>query len=292
MSKSNNSNNSATKSKTNNNSKTNGKSANPPVEPTPPPQRTARTNAQLRPVKLERGVIKHAAGSCMVSYGDTKVLVVATIEDRVPRHIYGIDNHGWLTAEYNMLPGATHTRNQRDRQKVSGRTMEIQRLIGRTLRSCVDLTSLGQRTITIDADVIQADGGTRVASITGAYVALVDALFKIQEQELANNPNLTLWPLPLKSAVAAVSVGIVEGTIRLDLDYEEDSTAEVDANVVMNADGDFIEVQASSEAKPYSLGQLQGLLATAKDGIEQLLALQKEVLAKPLPHQAVVELSH
>jgi ribonuclease PH len=256
-------------------------------KPTPPmtttPQKNIarsgnRTALSLRPITIERGYIKHAPGSVLISYGDTKVLVTATIEDRVPKHIYGKDQHGWLTAEYSLLPGATHTRNQRDRLKVSGRTMEIQRLIGRSLRACVDLTRLGQRTITIDADVIQADGGTRVAAITGSYIALMDALYHIQAIEQKNNPKLVLWPLPIKSAIAAVSVGIVNGEILLDLDYNEDSTAEVDANIVMNAEGEFIEVQATSEDKPFSRKAMDELIDAAEGGIRQLLELQQQAL--------------
>lgn len=238
----------------------------------------SRSATSLRPITIERGYIKHAPGSVLIAYGDTKVLVTASIEDRVPKHIYGKEQHGWLTAEYSMLPGATNTRNQRDRQKVSGRTMEIQRLIGRSLRSCVDLTRLGQRTITIDADVIQADGGTRVAAITGSYIALMDALYHIQELEQKNNPKLRLWPLPIKSAVAAVSVGVINGQVLLDLDYTEDSTAEVDANIVMNSQGELIEVQATSEEKPFSRLVMNQLLDVAQDGITTLLALQQQVL--------------
>jgi ribonuclease PH len=237
-----------------------------------------RSALSLRPITIQRGYIKHAPGSVLITYGDTKVLVTASIEERVPKHIYGKDQHGWLTAEYSLLPGATHTRNQRDRLKISGRTMEIQRLIGRSLRACVDLTRLGQRTITIDADVIQADGGTRVAAITGSYIALMDALYHIQAIEQKNNPKMILWPLPVKSAIAAVSVGIVNGQVLLDLDYNEDSTAEVDANIVMNAEGEFIEVQATSEEKPFSREALDALLNAAHGGITQLLQLQQQAL--------------
>jgi ribonuclease PH len=245
-----------------------------------------RLATQLRPVEIIRGFTQNAPGSVLVTFGNTKVLVTATIEERVPKHIYGKDKHGWLTAEYNMLPGATHTRNQRDRLKVSGRTMEIQRLIGRSLRTCVDLTTIGQRTITIDADVLQADGGTRVAAITGAYVALVDALYTIQHLEQKANPKLAVWPLPLKHSIAAVSVGVVNGQVLLDLDYSEDSVAEVDANVVMTNKGELIEVQATSEGAPYTQQTLTEMVSLAGLGIEQLFKLQQEALSTPPPYLA------
>ena len=237
----------------------------------------------LRPLEVIRGYTQNPAGSVLISYGNTKVLVTATVEERVPKHIYGKGTHGWLTAEYNMLPGATDTRNQRERHKVGGRTMEIQRLIGRTLRSCVDLTVLGQRTITIDADVLQADGGTRVAAITGGYIALMDALYAIQAKEQANNPKLAVWPLPLKFGVAAVSVGLVGGQALLDLDYAEDSVADVDANVVMTSTGELIEVQASSEGQTYTRAQLNALLDAAQVGLEPLFALQQAALQQAAP---------
>ncbi len=234
----------------------------------------------LRDVTFETGYTKHAPGSVLVSFGDTRVLVTACIEERVPRHIYlsDNDNEGWLTAEYSLLPGSTNTRAQRERQKVSGRTAEIQRLIGRSLRACIDLTKLGQRTITIDADVIQADGGTRVASITGGYVALGLAI-----EHLITKSKLT--ESPLLSPVAAVSVGILGGSddVVLDLNYAEDSIAGVDANVVMNGDGKLIEFQATSEGIPYSREQLITMVDVATDGINELITKQKATLAQASP---------
>jgi ribonuclease PH len=232
---------------------------------------------QLRPITLERHYIQHAPGSVLVSYGHTKVLVTVSVEDRVPKHIFDLrkDNHGWVTAEYGMLPGATHTRNQRERNKPSGRTAEIQRLIGRSLRTCVDLTQLGQRTLTVDADVIQADGGTRVAAITGASVALMDAITYLkQEKGLTLNPWL--------GGVAAVSVGIVQGIPVLDLDYDEDSTADVDANVVMNDRGELIECQATSEHAPFTRQTFNQLLDLAETGLGQIRRLQSDALRTPL----------
>jgi ribonuclease PH len=205
------------------------------------------------------------------------------VEERVPRHIYVLkeESTGWLTAEYGMLPGATNVRNQRERLKVSGRTAEIQRLIGRTLRASVDLTKVGARTINIDADVIQADGGTRVAAITGGYIALVDCLHKLQADGL-------LETIPDLKPVAAISVGLVEGTEILDLNYEEDSVAEVDANVVMNADGHLIELQMSSERAPLSRTQLDRLIDLAAKGTQQLFEIQREALGQVLDPVQVV----
>jgi ribonuclease PH len=232
-----------------------------------------RTPDQLRPITIERNYIQHAPGSVLVSFGHTRVLVTVSVEDRVPKHIFDMrkDNHGWLTAEYAMLPGATHTRNQRERNKPSGRTAEIQRLIGRSLRTCVDLTQLGQRTLTVDADVIQADGGTRVAAITGASVALYDAIeYLKQEKGLTLNP----WC----GGVSAVSVGIVGGKPVLDLDYDEDSTADVDANVVINHRGELIECQATSEHAPFSRQTFNQLLDMAEAGLTQIKAIQFNAL--------------
>ncbi len=240
-----------------------------------------RDALSLREIEIIRGFTDNAPGSVLISYGKTKVLCTASIEERVPKHIYGQGTHGWLTAEYSLLPGSTNTRATRDRYKVSGRTMEIQRLIGRTLRTAVDLPHLGQRTIHLDADVLQADGGTRVASITGCYLALMDALYHIQDQEMQSNPRLKVWPLPHISPVAAVSVGILKGNVLLDLDYQEDSTAEVDANIVMNGEGKLLEVQASSEAAPFSRAEMAVLLDAATKGIHELLALQQEALNAP-----------
>ncbi|MDX2084791.1 MAG: ribonuclease PH [Candidatus Melainabacteria bacterium] len=239
-----------------------------------------RQPGELRPIRLTRQYTRFAPGSVLVAYGATQVLVTATVEDRVPRHIHQQqkeqkdENLGWLTAEYSMLPGATQTRNSRDRLKVSGRTMEIQRLIGRTLRTCVDLTRLGSRTITIDADVLQADGGTRVAAVTGAYVALVDALHSLKKQG-------DLSEIPLKFALAAVSVGIVQGTVLLDLNYEEDSAADVDSNIVMNDRGEIVEWQSSTESTPFHRDTMMHMLNMAESGIQQLLSLQQQALAEP-----------
>lgn len=234
-----------------------------------------RESDELRPIKITRRFTKHAEGSVLIELGDTKVIVTATVEERVPRHIYVLkeESTGWLTAEYAMLPGATNTRTQRERLKVSGRTAEIQRLIGRTLRASVDLTKLGARTITIDADVIQADGGTRVAAITGGYIALVDCLRTLKEKGL-------LEEIPALKPVAAISVGLVEGTEILDLNYEEDSVAEVDANVVMNADGHLIEFQMSSERAPLTRQQMDKLVDLSEAGIRRLLEIQQAVLAE------------
>jgi ribonuclease PH len=238
---------------------------------------------ELRPIKIIRNFTKHAPGSVLVSFGDTQVIVTATVEERVPRHIYVLkeESTGWLTAEYAMLPGATNVRNSRERMKVSGRTAEIQRLIGRTLRASVDLTKVGTRTINIDADVIQADGGTRVAAITGGYIALVDCLRKLQADGL-------LETLPALKPVAAISVGVVEGTEILDLNYEEDSAAEVDANIVMNGDGQLIELQMSSERAPLTREQLDRLIDLGMKGTRRLFELQQEALGDLLePVQSV-----
>lgn len=240
---------------------------------------------ELRPIRILRNFTKHAHGSVLVCFGDTKVIVTATVEERVPRHIHILkeESTGWLTAEYAMLPGATNQRTQRDRTKVSGRTAEIQRLIGRTLRASVDLTKVGSRTITIDADVIQADGGTRVAAITGGYVALVDCLNKLIADGM-------LEAMPTLKPVAAVSVGLVEGQEVLDLNYLEDSAAEVDANVIMNAEGHIIELQLSSERAPLTRTQLDRLVDLAETGIQQLFKAQQDALTEPLPLAETVEL--
>jgi ribonuclease PH len=236
-----------------------------------------RTPEALRPLKIIRQYTKNAPGSVLMCIGNTQVLITATVEERVPRHIHVLkdDNLGWLTAEYSMLPGATHTRTQRERQKLSGRTAEIQRLIGRTLRASIDLAHLGSRTITIDADVIQADGGTRVASITGAYVALVDCLNALKLDGV-------LKEIPTHTPIAAISVGVVDGKSMLDLDYSEDSQADVDANVVMNGDGNLVELQMSSEKAPLQRQQLDEMLDLAQIGINRLFELQRLALSAPL----------
>jgi len=232
-----------------------------------------RAHDQLRPVTITRNYMKHAEGSCLIEVGDTKVICTATLEERVPPFMRG-GGKGWITAEYSMLPRATATRNAREssKGKVGGRTMEIQRLIGRALRSVVQLEWMGERTIWIDCDVIQADGGTRTASITGAFVAMVDAMQKLVESGV--------WKqLPLHDFLAATSVGVIGEETLLDLNYKEDSTATVDMNVVMTGKGKFVELQGTGEDAPFSADQLQGMIALAKSGIDQLIASQKQALA-------------
>lgn len=240
-------------------------------------RKDARHPHHLRPVEVERTYTRYAPGSVLYKQGNTVVLVTATIEDRVPRHLMEKNGEvisGWLTAEYALLPGATHTRNQRERTKLSGRTAEIQRLIGRSLRACVDLKQLGQRTITIDADVLQADGGTRCASITAGFMALNDAIqYLMHTGGLKQSP--ILWP------IAAVSVGVVDGHVALDLDYEEDQRAEVDANIVMNGNGDFIEVQATGEESFFPRATLNTMLDVAHDGLQHLMQVQRQIMATP-----------
>ena len=231
-----------------------------------------RENNQLRPMSFVRNFTKHAEGAVLVSYGDTKVLCTASIETQVPRWLKGTGK-GWITAEYGMLPRATHDRPQREaaKGKQSGRTQEIQRLIGRSLRAMVDLEKLGENTIHIDCDVLQADGGTRTASITGAAVALVDALEKLQAAK-------KLKADPLVGLVAAVSVGIKNGEVLLDLNYSEDSSCDTDLNVVMTQKGEFIEIQGTAEEKPFTRAQVDEMLAIAEEGIKQLIAEQQAVL--------------
>lgn len=237
---------------------------------------------QLRPIRFYRGFTKHAPGSVLTCLGDTQVLVTASIEERLPRHINKDEDRGWLTAEYSLLPTSTDTRNQRERFRLSGRTQEIQRLIGRCLRASLDLNSLGQRTITIDADVLQADAGTRVAAITGGYVALMDALYHIQAQERDKRGPSYLWPLPIRWPIAAVSVALVNGRLLLDPDYSEDSKADVDANIVMNEAGELIELQFSSEKEPMPRQQLNAMLDLAYKGTQALIAAQKKAMEEVL----------
>ncbi|ACT15121.1 ribonuclease PH [Pectobacterium aroidearum] len=233
---------------------------------------TGRSAQQVRPLKLTRHYTKHAEGSVLVEFGDTKVLCNATVEEGVPRFLKG-QGQGWVTAEYGMLPRATHSRNAREaaKGKQGGRTLEIQRLIARSLRAAIDLKVLGEYTITLDCDVLQADGGTRTASITGACVALADAL----NQMVANGK---LKKNPMKGMVAAVSVGIVNGEALCDLEYVEDSAAETDMNVVMTEDGRMIEVQGTAEGEPFSHEELLSLLALARGGIETIVQAQKAAL--------------
>ncbi|MEE4301487.1 MAG: ribonuclease PH [Pseudomonadales bacterium] len=234
---------------------------------------SGRAPDELRAVHFERGYTRHAAGSVLVAFGDTRVLCTASVETGVPPFLRG-KGSGWLTAEYGMLPGSTHTRTDREaaRGKQSGRTQEIQRLIGRSLRAAVDLTALGEHTVRIDCDVLQADGGTRTASITGACVALVDALRTLREAGRITGD-------PLRELVASVSVGVHRGTPVLDLDYAEDSSAETDMNVVMIESGGFIEVQGTAEGAPFSPEALDEMLGLARAGTARLFEAQRAAIA-------------
>jgi ribonuclease PH len=224
---------------------------------------------ELRAISLERGVVKYAEGSCFVKFGDTHVLVTASLEERLPPWLKG-QGRGWVTAEYGMLPRATSERTRREASagKQGGRTVEIQRLIGRSLRSVVDLVALGERQITLDCDVIQADGGTRTASITGAWVALADCLAWMKARDMVKGEVL-------RDNIAAVSCGVFKNTAVLDLDYAEDSEAETDANFVMTGNGNIVEVQATAEKTPFSEEQFLALLALARKGVDKLVGLQK-----------------
>jgi len=226
---------------------------------------------EMRPVKITRNYLKYAEGSVLIEVGNTKVICAATIEDKVPFFIKG-SGAGWINAEYSLLPRSTHVRNAREsaRGKVTGRTHEIQRLIGRALRSVVDLKALGERTIWIDCDVIQADGGTRTAAITGSYVALVDAVNSIYTNQEK--------PFPVKEFLAAVSIGVSKDGVIADLCYEEDSTAIVDMNVVMTSNGEFVEVQGTGEKRPFSRVELNEMLAVAEKAVGQLIDYQKDIL--------------
>jgi ribonuclease PH len=228
----------------------------------------------MREVRIERRYTRHAEGSVLVSFGDTRVLCTASVENKAPAFLRG-KGEGWVTAEYGMLPRATHSRNSREAAsgKQGGRTLEIQRLIGRSLRACVDRTALGERTITLDCDVLQADGGTRTAAITGAYVALVDAVRWLRKRgDLAKDP--------IFGAVAAVSVGVFRGEPVLDLDYAEDSACDTDMNVVMNDGGGFIELQGTAEGHAFRRDELDALLALAERGVGELLQHQRDALAQ------------
>ena len=234
---------------------------------------SGRSPGDMREVSFVRGFTRHAEGSVLVSFGDTRVLCTASIENKVPGFLRG-KGEGWLTAEYGMLPRATHTRSDREasRGKQGGRTLEIQRLIGRSLRACVDRVALGERTITLDCDVLQADGGTRTAAITGAYVALADAVQKLLDaRELKKNP--------LYGTVAAVSVGIYRGVPVLDLDYAEDSDCDTDMNLVMNDGGGFIELQGTAEGHAFRRDELDAMLALGEAGCTHLFAAQQAALA-------------
>lgn len=235
-------------------------------------RQSGRKNNQLRKIKITKDYLKYAEGSCLIEFGDTKVITTATIEESVPPFLKG-KGVGWVSAEYGMLPRSCKTRVQREasKGKLGGRTHEIQRLIGRSMRTVVDTKKLGERTIWMDCDVIQADGGTRCASITGSFVSLVLALEKMRKNGLFKT-------LPVSDYVAAVSVGIIDSNPMLDLDYSEDSTAEVDMNVIMTGDGRYIEVQGTAEREPFKKEQMDKLLALAKGGIEELVDIQKKEL--------------
>ena len=233
---------------------------------------SGRTAQQIRPVTITRNYTRHAEGSVLIEFGDTKVLCNASVQEGVPRFLKG-KGQGWITAEYGMLPRATHTRSDREaaRGKQGGRTMEIQRLIARSLRAAVDLSALGENTITVDCDVIQADGGTRTASITGACVAMVDAINFLRKKNLVKSN-------PLKCMVAAISVGMYRGEAVADLDYPEDSEADTDMNVVMTDTGKIIEIQGTAEAEPFSFDEMNNMVELAKHAIRELNDLQKEAL--------------
>lgn len=225
-----------------------------------------RENNQLREIKFTHNFTKHALGSVLVEFGETKVIVTASVDLKKPKWMSDDDERGWITAEYSLLPSSTNTRCRREREKVSGRTHEIQRLIGRSLRACVDLSKMPKMTITIDADVIQADGGTRTASICGGYLALKDAINRLIESgELTENPII--------EPVGAVSIGIVDGEIKLDLNYEEDSHARVDSNVVLTKSGKIVDFQTTSEGEPYEYERMLELFRIAKAGIDRIIAM-------------------
>lgn len=228
-----------------------------------------RAKQQTRPIIIEREYTKHAPGSVLVSFGDTKVICTASVDESVPRFLRD-SGRGWVTAEYGLLPGSTHTRAPREaaRGKQSGRTSEIQRLIGRSLRSIIDLSALGERSITIDADVIQADGGTRTAAITGGMIALQDAIYHLQrENKLAVNP--------LREYLAAISVGVVDGNVLCDLCYDEDSKADVDMNIVMTESGRFVEIQGTAESEPFTNEQMTEMLDSARSAISDMITTMK-----------------
>ena len=229
-------------------------------------RKDGRRNNELRPVHFTKDFTKHALGSVLVEFGDTKVITTASVDMKQPKWMDKESTQGWVTAEYSLLPSSTSTRCDRERNKISGRTQEIQRLIGRSLRACVDMEKMPKMTITIDADVIQADGGTRTASICGGFMALKIAVEKLLEQGL-------LEENPIREEIAAISVGIVDGDVRLDLCYEEDSRAQVDSNVVMTKSGKIIEFQTTAEGEPYDQNQLMELFNTAKQGIETIIKM-------------------
>jgi ribonuclease PH len=235
-------------------------------------RRDGRAPDQLRPVKIELGVNVHAEGSCLIEMGRTRVWITASVEDRVPMHRRGT-GQGWITAEYSMLPRATHDRGAREaiQGRVGGRTHEIQRLIGRSIRAAVDMSKIGERTITLDCDVLQADGGTRTASITGAFVALYMAIKRMKDARM-------IAEIPVRQHVAAVSCGVVDRTPVLDLDYTEDFQAATDLNCVMTEDGRLVELQATAEGTPFTRAELDSMLALASKGIKELIVAQKRAL--------------
>ncbi|MDK2935284.1 MAG: ribonuclease [Eubacteriaceae bacterium] len=233
-----------------------------------------RKSDEMRPIRVTRNFIRHAQGSVLIETGNTKVICTAMVEDKVPPFLKG-QKKGWITAEYDMLPASTNSRKSRDRNrgKIDGRTMEIQRLIGRSLRSIVDLERLGERTIWIDCDVIQADGGTRTAAITGSFMALYEAMHKLKEQGLIEE-------IPITQFVAATSVGIYQEQVIVDLCYEEDSAADVDMNLVMTENGEMIEIQGTGEERPFKKDELQKLLEIGEENILKIIAFQKNTLIK------------
>ena len=235
-------------------------------------RRDKRKNNELRELKITKDYIKYAEGSCLIELGDTKVITTATIENSVPSFLKG-KGVGWVTAEYGMIPRSCKSRVQREasKGKLGGRTMEIQRLIGRSMRTVVDMKSIGERTIWMDCDVIQADGGTRCASITGSFISLVMALDKIRKEGL-------ITKMPVSDFVAAISVGMLKGEPILDLDYDEDSTSEVDMNIIMTGSGKFIEIQGTAEREPFSKQEMDKLLVLAKKGVEELISAEKKIL--------------
>jgi ribonuclease PH len=237
------------------------------------PRPDGRQPDQLRPVRMDLGVNVHAEGSCLIEMGRTRVWVTASVEDRVPGHRRGT-GHGWVTAEYSMLPRATHDRGQREASqgRIGGRTHEIQRLIGRSLRAAVDMKAMGERTITLDCDVLQADGGTRTAAITGAFAALYQALRRMKEARMVAT-------LPVRQYLAAVSCGVIDGEPRLDLDYAEDFQAGTDLNCVMFEDGRLVELQATAEGAPFTRAELDAMVLLAQKGIRELVTCQKRAIA-------------
>ena len=243
-----------------------------------PERQDGRADDELRPVTITRGFTSHPAGSVLIGFGETRVMCTASVTEGVPRWRKG-SGLGWLTAEYAMLPGATHTRSDRESVKgrLGGRTQEISRLVGRSLRACIDLAALGENTIALDCDVLQADGGTRTAAITGAYVALSDAVTYLGAAGALSDPK------PLSCAIAAISVGVVDGRVRVDLPYEEDSRAEVDMNVVATDTGTLVEIQGTGEGATFPRSTLDKMLDSAMAACEKLFEFQREALALPYP---------